>query len=344
VSGSRLFKLTAALATAATVCAGCRTNRDARSDRAPTALPPVYAANELSLLVEPDQGQAPIYALIASAHRSIDLTMYELVDTDAELALEQAAGRGVVVRVLLDRNREQAANQAAYTELTDLGVQVAWADPRYAATHQKTLVVDDSIAAVMSLNFTSRFYADTRDFAVLDRNSADVAAIAAVFDTDFRHAKVASTAGTGLIWSPRQSGPALLAIIDGATTSLLVENEEMAYPPVTAALARAARRGVRVVVVMTDEPQWHEAFAKLVAAGVAVRVYTRQAPLYIHAKVVIADAGTPQQHAFMGSENFSAASLDRNRELGVHTADPTIVAGLATVIEGDASGAASWHR
>ena len=344
MSGSRLFRLTAALAAAATVCAGCRTNRDAGSVRAPTSTPPAYAAGDLSLLVEPDQGLAPIYALIGSAHERIDLTMYELVDTDAELALEQAAGRGVAVRVLLDVNREKAANQAAYVELTDMGVQVAWADPRYAATHQKTLVVDGSVAAVMSLNLTSRFYADTRDFAILDRNASDVAAIESVFAADFRHAKVATTPGAGLIWSPRQSGPALLALIDGATTSLLVENEEMAYPAVTAALTRAARRGVRVVVVMTDQPQWHDAFTKLVAAGVAVRVYAQQAPLYIHAKVVVADVGTPQQHAFMGSENFSAASLNHNRELGVHTADPTIVAGLATVIEGDASGAASWHR
>jgi cardiolipin synthase len=332
------------LAATAIVCAGCRTGRGASSVHPPTAAPPTYAADDLSLLVEPDQGLAPIYALIASAHERIDLTMYELVDTDAELALEQAAGRGVAVRVLLDVNREKAANQAAYVELTDMGVRVAWADPRYAATHQKTLVVDGSVAAVMSLNFTSRFYADTRDFAIVDRNATDVAAIESVFAADFRHAKVEITPGAGLIWSPRQSGPALLALIDGATTSLLVENEEMAYPAVTAALTRGARRGVRVVVVMTDQPQWHDAFTKLVAAGVAVRVYAQQAPLYIHAKVVVADVGTAQQHAFMGSENFSAASLNHNRELGVYTADPTIVAALANVIESDASGAAGWHR
>jgi phosphatidylserine/phosphatidylglycerophosphate/cardiolipin synthase-like enzyme len=339
--------LAAALAAAATVCAGCRTSQGGGSVGgsvgAQTSAAPAYAAGDLSLLVEPDQGLAPIYALMASARRSIDLTMYELVDTDAELALEQAASRGVVVRVLLDTNRERAANQAAYTELTDLGVRVTWADARYAATHQKTLVVDGSVAVVMSLNLTRRFYSDTRDFAVLDRNPADVAAIESVFDADYRHAKVASAAGTGLIWSPRQSGPALLALIDGATSSLLVENEELAYPAVTAALSRAARRGVHVVVVMTDATQWHQAFATLVAAGVAVRVIAQKAPLYIHAKVVVADIGTPQQRAFTGSENFSAASLNHNRELGVQTADRAVVTGLAAVIEGDAAGAATWR-
>jgi phosphatidylserine/phosphatidylglycerophosphate/cardiolipin synthase-like enzyme len=300
------------------------------------------AAGQLSLVAEPDQGLAPIYALIASAHRSIDLTMYELVDTDAELALELAAGRGVNVRVLLDVNREKSANLAAFTELTDMRVHVAWADPRYAATHQKTLVVDDSVAAVMTLNMTSRYYSSTRDFAVIDRNSSDVAAIEQVFNADFAHQSTTPRAANDLVWSPKQSEPALLSLIGSATSSLLVENEEMADKTVTAALVSAARRGVRVVVVMTDQTDWHSAFDTLVAAHAVIRVYAANASLYIHAKVVVADAGTPHQRAFVGSENFSNASLNRNRELGIETSDPAIVTGLTATLNSDAAGAEAW--
>jgi cardiolipin synthase A/B len=298
---------------------------------------------QLSLLVEPDQGMAPIYALIASARKSIDLTMYELVDTDADLALELAAGRGVTVRVLLDVNREKVANLAAFTELTDMRVHVAWADPRYAATHQKTLIIDDSVAAVMTLNMTSRYYSSTRDFAVVDRNRSDVAAIEQVFNADFTHARITPSPATDLVWSPSQSQPALLALINSATSSLLIENEEMADKPVTAALVGAAHRGVRVVVVMTDQTDWHSAFASLLAAHAVVRVYTASASLYIHAKVVIADAGTPHQRAFVGSENFSNASLNSNRELGIETADPGVVGGLSATLNSDAAGAQGWR-
>jgi cardiolipin synthase len=296
------------------------------------------------LLVEPDQGLAPVYALIASATHAIDLTMYELVDTEAALALELAASRGVAVRVILDANLQRGANQAAYDELAAMGVQVSWADPRYAATHQKTLVIDRAIAAVMSMNLTSRYYPTTRDFGLFDRNRADVAAIEQVFEADFHHAAKVAPAAAGLVWSPRQSEPALLALIDGASSTLLVENEEMAYQPVTAALARAARRGVHVVVVMTDQPQWHGAFDALSAGHVVVRLYAARAPLYIHAKVIVADAATSRQRAFLGSENFSAASLNHNRELGVLTSDPTVVAGLAATVEGDAAVAQPWSR
>jgi cardiolipin synthase A/B len=315
---------------------------------APTAAPlatsaAAPAAGQLSLLVEPDQGIAPIYALIASARKSIDLTMYELVDTDADLALELAAGRGVVVRVLLDVNREKTANQAAYDELTDMKVHVAWADPRYAATHQKTLVVDGSVAALMTLNMTSRYYASTRDFAVIDHIPSDVAAIESVFNADFAHKTVVTPAAADLIWSPHLSEPALLSLINSATSSLVIENEEMAAKPVTAALASAARRGVRVTVVMTDQTDWHAAFATLVAAHVVVRVYAPTAALYIHAKVIVADAGTTRERAFVGSENFSSASLNENRELGLETTDPTVVAGLTSTLNTDAAGAASWR-
>jgi cardiolipin synthase A/B len=348
----RSLAASAALLVAAIWVTGCSAGGTASAPGAsPTTPGPTSSglrasgstAGQLSLLVEPDQGMAPIYALIASARTSIDLTMYELVDTDAELALELAAGRGVNVRVLLDVNREKAANQAAFTELTDMRVHVAWADSRYAATHQKTLVIDDSVAAVMTLNMTSRYYSSTRDFAVVDRNRSDVAAIEQVFNADFTHARITAPPATDLVWSPNQSQPALLALINSATSSLLIENEEMADKPVTGALVSAARRGVRVVVVMTDQTDWHSAFASLVAAHAVVRIYASNAPLYIHAKVVIADAGTSRQRAFVGSENFSNASLNSNRELGIETSDPGIVGSLTTTLNSDAAGAQPWH-
>jgi cardiolipin synthase A/B len=335
----------------AVLLAGCRTAGPTAPSAATSASaaasgptkPATTTPGQLSLLVEPDQGMAPIYALIAAARTSIDLTMYELVDTDANLALELAAGRGVKVRVLLDVNREKAANQAAYTELRDMHVHVAWADPRYAATHQKTLVIDDSVAAVMTLNMTSRYYSSTRDFAVVDRNRSDVASIEQVFNADFTHARITASPAADLVWSPSQSQPALLALINSATSSLLVENEEMADKPVTGALASAARRGVHVVIVMTDQTDWHSAFATLVAAHAVVRVYASDASLYIHAKVVIADAGTAHQRAFVGSENFSNASLNKNRELGIETTDPGVVSGLTATLNSDAAGARSWR-
>jgi cardiolipin synthase A/B len=308
----------------------------------PPIIAPTPVPGALSLLTEPDQTIEPVYALLESARRSLDVTMYELVDPQLVTVLTVAAARGVVVQVILDTNREKAANKPAHDELTEHGVRVVWAETRYVATHEKAIVVDGTVAAIMSLNLTSRYYDDTRDFAVLDKQPADVAAIEQVFNADFRHAKVQPQRGLDLVWSPGAE-TTLVELINEARTSLLVENEEMALPAVTSALTKAARRGLHVVVVMTKQDDWAHDFDTLSRAGVVVRTYSPSAALYIHAKAIVADAGTSQQRVFVGSQNFSAASLQRNRELGLLTADPALTDAIAEIIASDAVGATPWE-
>ena len=48
-----------------------------------------------TLVTEPDQGLTPIYNLIATAKKTIDMTMYEFTDTTGEQLLAQAAAAGV---------------------------------------------------------------------------------------------------------------------------------------------------------------------------------------------------------------------------------------------------------
>src|SRR5580700_4799686 len=112
-------------------------------------------------------------------------------------------------------------------------------------------------------------------------------------------------------------------------------------PAITSALVAAERRGVDVQVVMTANPEWDEAFAELESAGVHVQLYAdSDNVLYIHAKAIVADAGRPGQQAFVGSENFSLASLYYNRELGIVTASNAVVSAINTAIASDYAGAA----
>ena len=106
-----------------------RTTEEGGPTDAQMSLPP-------TLITEPDQGMTPIYNLIQSAKSSIDMTMYELVDTQASDLLCTAAENGIAVRVILDQNLEMSNNQAAYTQLKGCGVSVVWAWTKYAATHQ----------------------------------------------------------------------------------------------------------------------------------------------------------------------------------------------------------------
>jgi cardiolipin synthase len=283
-----------------------------------------------------------IYSLLSSARHAVDLTMYELEDTNAEQLLATDAARGVDVRVILDRAYVESENSAAYAYLSSHGVHVRWATSLYSLTHQKTLTVDGSVSVIMTLNWTSRYYSDTRDVGVIDRTPSDIAAIESVFNADYSGARITPAAGADLVWSPTTSLPDLLQLINGAHHQLLVENEEMDNTSITDALIAAARRGVVVDICMTNSSSWTTAFRELTSAGVHVRVYSPSASLYIHAKVLVSDAGTSAQVAFAGSQNFSTESLRYNRELGILVRGATVVNQLATMISQDFAGAANW--
>ena len=322
-----------------TACSEASTSSPAPSS-SPSIVPGSPGSSRASatrLIVEPDQGMTPIYSLLASPTRTLDLSMYELVDTQAESILAADAARGVSVRVILDHHREATRNQPAFSYLAAHRVQVEWAPSTWPAFHIKMICVDAATCSVLTLNLTSRYYPNTRDLAVSDSNPADVSAMERTFAADFDGSSTVPAAGTDLVWSPGSSA-GLTALIASATSELLIYNEEMSDPAIVASLASAARRGVAVKVVMTDEPSWAPDFSSLAAARVQVRVYQGESPIYIHAKMISVD----QKEVFVGSENFSRASLDDNRELGVVVTDAATVSSANRTFAVDFAGARPW--
>jgi cardiolipin synthase len=296
----------------------------------------------LRLLTEPASGIGPIYKLITAARHSVDLTMYELADPTAEADLAADAGRGVDVRVLLDRHLEKSRNTSAYNYLNAHGVHVRWA-PAGTTYHQKTLTVDNATSVIMTLNLVASDYSGTRDFAVIDAGRADVAAIVATFNADFAGRAITPPDGADLVWSPTNAKASVLSVIDGAKHTLATEDEEMDDPAVTAALAAAAHRGVHVTITMTADSEWDQAFNELARAGAHIRLYPDKASaLYIHAKVIVADAGRSGQRVLVGSQNFSVASLGYNRELGILISNAHIVAAMSATLAGDYARATAY--
>jgi phosphatidylserine/phosphatidylglycerophosphate/cardiolipin synthase-like enzyme len=258
-----------------------------------------------------------------------------------ESALIAAVRRGVAVRVLLSTGyggaQPASGNQTAYAALQAGGVLVHWSPGYFALVHQKSIVVDGATALIMSFNLAEQYYATGRDFGIVDRDAKDVAAIEKTFENDWNNNPAPAAAADDLVWSPG-ARTTLVALIASAHTSLLVYNEEMADTGIENALIAAARRGVRVRIIMTAADEWTGALARLAASNVGAEVRTYPATksaLYIHAKAIIADS----EKVFVGSENFSATSLDDNRELGIMVTDKAIIRPLVATFENDWSGA-----
>jgi PLD-like domain/Putative Ig domain len=304
------------------------------------ATTPAHAASSLSLLILPDQGENAIYNFVNSATSSVNMTIYELKDTTLVNDLVAREKAGVKVRVVMDQ-AHQSYDSAAYSALTAAGVGVVWSSPSFTYTHQKTITVDNKESYISTGNFDTTYYATSRDYGVFDTDAADVAAITAVFNADYAHSAITPSDGTDLVWSPTDSQTQLLALINGASKSLDVEQEEFSDTALINALVSALNRGVAVRVVLEDPSSYSSEVSEVENAGGQVTGYSSSTGFYIHAKTIIADYGTSSAKAFMGSENFSSNSLNNNRELGLITTDSGVVSGLESTFNGDFTGSAA---
>ena len=310
----------------------------------------------LYVFPEPDASITPLYALVNSAQQTIDLTMWGLEDTTFLDDLVAACNRGVTVRVILDYGDNFSVNTPAFNQLNAVpNCSAVWANTAFVVTHQKSFILDGTQVVIMSLNLESVSYSSTRDYALLENDPADIAAIQATFNADYAAGTPSSgiagtsdfsyapAAGDNLIWSPTTAQAAMLAIISNAKSTLLVENEEMGAANIVSALVTACQNGVVVHIAMVSQSSYATQFKTLEAAGCGVHVYPNTTNgFYVHAKAVVADYGLTTQNVYMGSINYSNASMTQNRELGLYITDVASVQSLNTTMSADYAGGTAY--
>lgn len=288
-------------------------------------------AGTVGVIIEPDDGRKPILDELNGAKQSITLEVYLLSDKEIISALENAHGRGVDVRVILEEHPYGGAgNQPQiFKQLQSAGVNVRWSNPTFRFTHIKTFVVDNTTAIIMSMNLAKSSFTNNRELGVITTRPADVRQAAAIFTADWERGPEPPPGP--LVVSPTNSRSVLLGLINNAKKSIDVYAEVMQDPQTINALIGAEKRGVAVRLIMskqsgndTNAP----GRAKLEQAGVEVRIAKGN---YIHAKMLLIDG----QRAFIGSENISATSLDFNRELGIIVDQPANIERISTIFDQD---------
>ena len=269
-----------------------------------------------------------IYDFINSATTSIDMTMYELVDTTAVNDLIAQEKAGVTVRVVLD-GQHTSYNASAISKLKAAGVGVVESNTsRFTYTHQKTITIDGDKSMILTGNLTSKYYTTSCDYGVIDTDANDVAAIEAVFNADYANTAITPSDGDNLLWSPTDAESRLLSIVNGATSTLDIEEEELSDTALVNAVVAQAEAGVTVRVVVEDPSDYSSEVSEIENAGGTVVGYSSSTGYYIHAKAVIADYGLSDAAVEIGSMNWTSNSLTANRELGIilnDTAAETVV-------------------
>ncbi len=296
----------------------------------------------VQVFVEPDDGEQVITNAIGSAQRSIWLEIYILSDRNVIHALEEAANRGLDVRVMLEPHPFGGGTSPSKTldTLAASGIKTQFTNPSFSLTHEKGLIIDGTSAYIMTSNFSrsalggnsgSSGYRN-REYGIIDTIQQDVLATKAIFMADWNHSNVQFN-DPNLVVSPINSRNDFTTLINSARSTLLIEAEEMIDSDIEQAIANAAQHGVQVEVIL---PVANTSSGDSSSQGIAIikqsGVQVREDPkLYMHAKIIVVD----NKVAFVGSENISAPSLDQNRELGILVSDPSVLNRIQTTFQYD---------
>ena len=102
-----------------------------------------------------------------------------------------------------------------------------WSNPQFAITHQKTMVIDNSLALIMTFNFTYPTFENTRNFAIKTTNRSQIKEIISVFNADWRRTKVTSLAMPDLVCQHWKNIPGLIdkvgdPVLEGARVEYMI--------------------------------------------------------------------------------------------------------------------------
>jgi phosphatidylserine/phosphatidylglycerophosphate/cardiolipin synthase-like enzyme len=107
-------------------------------------------------------------------------------------ALVRAHQRHVDVRIMLNPHRSSGdrANDESFKALRHAGLKVEWSNPAFAVTHEKSLVIDDTMALISTFNYATKYFTETRDYGIVTTQPQQVAEVIAGFEADWHRKDV----------------------------------------------------------------------------------------------------------------------------------------------------------
>jgi cardiolipin synthase len=274
----------------------------------------------LKLLIQPDDGIAPVVRAIGKAKKSVEIVIFRFDLVEIEHALEEAVKRGVTVRALIAFTNRGGEKNLRKLELRLLarGVIVARTADDLVRYHGKMLLIDRQELLLLAFNFTHLDTEHSRSFAIVTRDKELVREAGNLFDADMKRRKYKEGSERFLV-SPVNSRERLSEFISGAKKELLIYDVKIADRDIVRLIQERARAGVDVRVI-----------GKVSKGGnqIAVRKLNR---MRLHARSIIRD----RKIAFLGSQSLRELELDARREIGIIFKDAKVIPAMIKVFEDD---------
>lgn len=291
-----------------------------------------------TLIVLPEQTAKPILEAIQGAKKSLRVKMFVFSDPSLQKAVVEANKRGVKVRVMLNpvRRSGEAENEETRKKLRAAGVEVTDSNPAFEVTHEKSMVVDDRVAFIQSLNWAAKNLSGTRDYAVVTSRAKEVDEVIECFEADWKRKTFAVDSSTLLIWCNQNGRDRVAQFIDDARHTLFVQNERYQDSVIIERLVRAKMRGVKVHVMARSphklkKEKLNEGVGGLrIMDDVGIKVHKLK-HFKLHGKMLMAD----HARAIVGSINLAPGSFDSRRELAIEVHKPELIERLRRVVQHD---------
>jgi cardiolipin synthase A/B len=291
-----------------------------------------------TIIILPDDTKKPIIDAIEAAKKSIKIKMFVFSDPDLINATIAAKKRGIDVQVMLNPARRSGEEENSDTrkQLEAAGIEVRDSNPAFGLTHEKSMVIDEEVAFIKSLNWATKNLTLTRDYAVTTNHKHEVDEVVAGFVADWERTNFDPGEHAHMIWCTGNGRDRIARFIDEAKHSLFVQNERYQDSVIIERLVRAKMRGIKVHVMA--RPPHSLKKEKLVEAvgglrimdDVGIKIHTLR-HLKLHGKMLIADGC----RAIVGSINLAPGSFDDRRELAIEVHDEDIVERLQKIAHED---------
>lgn len=297
------------------------------------------------LFVEPEDGRVPILELIESAEKSIQIWMFCITDQRLISALVQAKKRGVSIEIIT-KNPASAYHQLNQMEeslqlqLQQESISLTYASSQFPYMHAKTMIIDEKIVCIMSLNFQPSTFIGTRDYGIILQDEAIVSYLIKLFKCDLQNAasNIALTTPNppnSLIISPFNSQSALIQLLNQTTTSVLIACEDFDGALLSTLKQLVYNECCVRVIIGIDNLSYRSFRNQAIRSGIKMRLLTAPGNtntfgnLFNHGKACVVDGA----YSFLGSQNMTLESLTENREIGYQTKNPDIAIQLLTILE-----------
>ena len=291
-----------------------------------------------TLIVLPDNTAKPILDALDAAKKSLRVKMFLFSDPALLQAVISAKQRGVDVRVMLNPARRSGKSENTLTRkhLQAAGIDVIDSNPVFDVTHEKSMVVDDKVAFIQSLNWDLKNLTGTRDYAVVTDHAREVAEVIECFEADWARKVFNVDHTTRLIWCNGNGRDRIARFIDDTKHTLFLQNERYQDAVIIERLVRAKMRGVKVHV-MARPP--HKLKREKLSEGVGglrimddvgIKVHKLK-HMKLHGKMLLSD----NSRAIVGSINLAPGSFDSRRELAIEVHSPEIVEQLRKIAHHD---------